>query len=75
VIIALLIGAAAFAVPASFGFTAAWLSALFVLVLQLALVAIFVLRGIKQIRIGPPEETISAVKEDFAWAKRLLRRG
>jgi len=75
VIVALVIAAAVFAVPAYFGFTAAWLSALFVLVLQLALVAVFVMRGIKQIRIGPPEETISAVKEDIAWAKRLLKRG
>jgi hypothetical protein len=75
VIVALVIAAAVFAVPAYFGFTAAWLSALFVLVLEIALAAIFVLRGIKQIRIGKPEETISAVKEDIAWAKRLLKRG
>ncbi len=33
------------------------------------------MRGIKQIRIGPPEETIAAVKEDITWAKRLLKRG
>jgi hypothetical protein len=75
VIIALLIAAAIIAVPAYFGFTAAWLTAFFVLELQIGLVAVFVMRGIKQIRIGPPEETISAVKEDIAWAKRLLKRG
>lgn len=75
VIIGLLVAAAIFAVPSYFGFTAAWFSAIFVLVLQLSLAAIFVMRGIKHIRIGPPEETINAVKEDITWAKRLLRRG
>jgi hypothetical protein len=75
VIIVLIVAAAAFAVPAYFGFSAEWLWALFVMVLQASLAAIFVMRGIKQIHIGPPEETISAVKEDMAWAKRLLRRG
>jgi hypothetical protein len=75
IFIGLLVAAAIFAVPAYFGFTAAWLSAIFVLVLQLALATIFAMRGVRQVHIGPPEETIAAVKEDITWAKRLLRRG
>lgn len=73
--IALLIAAAVFAVPAYLGFTAAWLTALFVFVLQLAVGGLLVYRAIGHFRIGPPEETIASVKEDIAWAKRLLRRG
>lgn len=75
VVIGLLLAAAVFAIPAYLGFSAAWLAALFVLVVQAALIGVFVLRGIKQVRIGPPEETIAAVKEDIEWAKRLLKRG
>ena len=73
--IGLLVVAAIFAVPAYVGFTAAWLTALFVLVLQLAIGGLLVYRAIQHFRIGPPEETIASVKEDIAWAKRLLRRG
>jgi hypothetical protein len=73
VVIALL--GAAFAVPTYLGFTAAWHSALLVLVLQIAIAGLFIVRGIRHIRIGPPEQTIASVKEDIAWAKRLLRRG
>lgn len=73
-VVVLLVLAAAFAVPSYVGFTAAWLSALFVLVVQASLVGLFALRGIRQVRIGPPEETIASVKEDIEWAKRLLRR-
>jgi hypothetical protein len=73
VLLALL--AAAFAVPAYFGFVAAWHSALFVFVLQLSIAGLFIARGIGHVRIGPPEQTIASVKEDIAWAKRLLRRG
>jgi Putative Actinobacterial Holin-X, holin superfamily III len=74
-IIGLLIAAAIFAVPAYLGFTAGWFAALYVLAIQAALVALFAMRGIQRVRIGPPEETIDAVKEDIAWAKRLLKRG
>ena len=31
--------------------------------------------GAKRIRVGAPEETIEAVKEDIEWARRLLKRG
>ncbi|HEX2194745.1 MAG TPA: phage holin family protein [Candidatus Limnocylindria bacterium] len=75
VIIGLVVAAVVFAVPAYLGFSAAWLWALFVLTVQAALALIFVLRGVRHIRIGPPEETIAAMKEDVAWAKRLLKRG
>jgi uncharacterized membrane protein YqjE len=52
----------------------AWLVALLVMIV-LALLAVFLgYRGVRKIRIGPPEETIASVKEDVAWAKRLLRR-
>jgi hypothetical protein len=74
VVLIVLLGAA-FAVPTYLGFYAAWHSALFVLVLQIAIVPLFIVRGIRHIRIGPPEQTIASVKEDIAWAKRLLRRG
>lgn len=50
----------------------------------IALVALIVLVGVgaglgyigaKRIRVGAPEETIEAVKEDIEWARRLLKRG
>jgi 4-amino-4-deoxy-L-arabinose transferase-like glycosyltransferase len=77
--VALVIGfvalAAGFAVPAWFGFRAAFHTALFVLVVQLAVVPLLAVRGIRRIRIGPPEHTIASVKEDIEWAKsRLLKR-
>jgi hypothetical protein len=75
VVVALAVVAAAFAVPIYLGFIAAWHAAMFVLVLQLSIAPMFVARGIRHIRIGPPEQTIESVKEDIAWAKRLLRRG
>jgi hypothetical protein len=67
--------AAAFAIPTYLGFYAPWHSALFVFVLELSIAGLFILRGIRHVRIGPPEQTIASVKEDIAWAKRLLRRG
>jgi hypothetical protein len=67
--------ATAFAVPAWFGFRATFHTALFVLVVQLAIVPLLAVRGVRRIRIGPPEQTIASVKEDIEWAKsRLLRR-
>jgi hypothetical protein len=75
VIIGLLVAAAAFGVPAYLGFDAAWLAAMFVFVIQLMLVAVLAMRGVQRVRIGPPQETIDSVKEDIAWAKRLLKRG
>ena len=53
----------------------AWLVALIVFILLAALAALLAFAGVRRIKIGPPEETIEAVKEDIAWAKRLLKRG
>lgn len=52
-----------------------WLVALIVLLVFIVLAGLLAFIGIRRIRIGPPEETIEAVKEDIAWAKRLMRRG
>ncbi len=53
-----------------------WIS--LVLVILLALLAgFFGWRGVRVIRqVKPkPEQTIASVKEDIAWAKRLIKRG
>jgi hypothetical protein len=73
-VILILVAATAFVVPALLGFRADWLAALFVLVVQAAAAGALALRGVQKVRIGPPQETIESVKEDFAWAKRLLKR-
>ena len=54
-----------------------WVVALFIVLLLAALAALFAWRGIRRIQAAKftPDETIAAVKEDFEWAKRLLRRG
>ena len=52
-----------------------WLVSLIVTLLLLAIAALLVWRGIRRIKIGPPEETMASVREEFAWAKRLIRRG
>ena len=75
VAVVLLLMAAGFALPAYLGFRAAWHTAIFVMLLQLTAAPLLIIRGIRRVRIGPPEQTIASVKEDIAWAKRLLRRG
>ena len=52
-----------------------WVTGLIVFVLLVVLAGLLAWRGVKKIRIGPPEETIASVKEEVAWAKRLIRRG
>jgi uncharacterized membrane protein YqjE len=52
-----------------------WLVALIAFVVFALIAGSLAYSGIRRIRIGPPEETIASVKEDIAWAKRLLRRG
>jgi uncharacterized membrane protein YqjE len=52
-----------------------WLVSLIVSVLLVAIAGLLAWRGIRRIKIGPPEETIASVKEEVAWAKRLIRRG
>jgi nucleoside permease NupC len=51
-----------------------WLSALLVAIVLTVIAGLLAWLGIRRIRIGAPEETIASVKEDVAWAKRLLRR-
>ena len=52
-----------------------WVMALLVTFLLLLIAGLLTWRGIRKIKIGPPEETIASVREEVAWAKRLLRRG
>jgi hypothetical protein len=66
--------AVAFALPAYLGFRAAWHAALFVFTTQLLVAALIAWRGVRRIKVGPPEETIASVREEVAWAKRLLKR-
>ena len=51
-----------------------WLAALIALVLFVVLGAASAWFGTRRITSPVPEETIASVKEDVAWAKRLLRR-
>jgi uncharacterized membrane protein YqjE len=52
-----------------------WVMALTVTVLLVAVAGLLGWRGVRKIRIRAPEETIASVKEEVAWAKRLIRRG
>jgi uncharacterized membrane protein YqjE len=54
-----------------------WIIALFFVALLAALAGVFAWQGVRRIQAAKftPDETIEAVKEDFEWAKRLLRRG
>ena len=54
-----------------------WIISLFMVLLLVALAGVFAWQGIRRIQSAnfTPDETIEAVKEDIAWAKRLLRRG
>ena len=54
-----------------------WIISLFMVILLVALAGVFAWQGIRRIQSAnfTPDETIEAVKEDIAWAKRLLRRG
>jgi len=52
-----------------------WVMSLVVTLLLLLIAALLTWRGIRRIKIGPPEETIASVKEEVAWAKRLIKRG
>lgn len=63
------------ATAALLSFLPSWLVALLYFVIFMAIAGLLAWRGIKKINIGPPEQTIESVKEDIAWAKRLLRRG
>jgi len=51
-----------------------WLMALVVVIALILLAGLLGWRGARRIKIGPPEETIASVKEEVAWAKRLIGR-
>jgi hypothetical protein len=51
-----------------------WVVAVLVTVLLGGIAGLLTWRGIRRIRIGAPEETIASVREEVAWAKRLMRR-
>lgn len=53
-----------------------WWVALLWLLLLILLTAVFAWRGIRELRQikVKPEQTIASVKEDIAWAKRLIKR-
>ena len=76
-LVAALIALVAFVILAIAGLTGLpdWLVALLVFIVLAVVAALLAYWGVRRIRIGPPEETIESVKEDVAWAKRLLRRG
>jgi membrane protein len=76
-LVAALIALVAFVILAIAGLTGLpdWLVALLVFIVLAAVAALLAYWGVRRIHIGPPEETIESVKEDVAWAKRLLRRG
>jgi uncharacterized membrane protein YqjE len=52
-----------------------WVIAMVALVVLVAVGGTLGYIGAKRIRVGAPEETIEAVKEDIEWARRLLKRG
>lgn len=54
-----------------------WWVALILLLLLVLVTGLVAWRGIGELRqIKPkPEQTIASVKEDIAWAKRLIKRG
>jgi membrane protein len=52
-----------------------WLVALALFIVLTAVAVIVGYGGARRIRPPVPQETIDSVKEDIAWAKRLLKRG
>ena len=52
----------------------AWLMAVLVTIALLVIAGLLGWRGARRIKIGAPEETITSVREEVAWAKRLIRR-
>jgi uncharacterized membrane protein YqjE len=51
-----------------------WLAALIVLVIFILAAALFAWQGSRHMRNPTPQRSIDSVKEDIAWAKRLIRR-
>jgi tetrahydromethanopterin S-methyltransferase subunit C len=51
-----------------------WLAALIWLIVFAIIGAVLAFQGRRRLRNPVPQETIASVKEDIAWAKRLIRR-
>jgi membrane protein len=51
-----------------------WLAALIVFIVLALLTVLFAWQGTRHVRNPTPQRTIDSVKEDIAWAKRLIRR-
>jgi hypothetical protein len=51
-----------------------WLAALIWLFVFVIIGAFMAFQGRRRLRNPVPQETIASVKEDIAWAKRLIRR-
>jgi membrane protein len=51
-----------------------WLAALIVLIVFALITALLAWQGIRHVRNPAPKRSIESVKEDIAWAKRLIRR-
>ncbi len=51
-----------------------WLSALIWLFIFVIIGAVLAFQGKRRLRSPVPQQTIASVKEDIAWAKRLIRR-
>lgn len=66
-LVAFIIGLIAILLPA-------WLAALIVFIVLALVTAILAWRGAHHVRNPTPQRTIESVKEDIAWAKRLIRR-
>ena len=52
-----------------------WVISLIVTFLLLLIAGFLVWRGIRKVKFSAPEETMASVREEVAWAKRLIRRG
>lgn len=51
-----------------------WLAALIVLVIFVLMTALLAWQGSRHVHNPTPQRSIESVKEDIAWAKRLIRR-
>ena len=51
-----------------------WLAALIVFIVLALITVLFAWRGTRHVKNPTPQRAIDSVKEDIAWAKRLIRR-
>jgi uncharacterized membrane protein YqjE len=52
-----------------------WLTALLVTIVLVLVAGLLIWRAVRRVKMGAPEETIASVREEVAWARRLIRRG